>query len=636
MDVELAEVRDFLAAHPPYDALPAEVLADLPRRLTARYFRRGSVIVPLGGENDQVHVLRSGAVDLFDGNGDLVDRSDPGTSFGLSSVLARGPSLYRIVAHEDSLCLLLPAEHFHRLMAQHPGFSEFFLRQQVGRLEAALRGAASSATSGAGSPVMRTPVREIVAREPVTVDPGTTVAEAARLMDASGGISALMVTDATGLVGIVTDRDIRSKVVAAGGDPTGPVAGIMTAGPVTVPAEALAFEALVEMTHHRVHHLPIVDDGAVVGMVTAGDLIRLESSNPVHLVGEVARQTSVEGLREATARAPEAVSAAVAGGATAEEVERVLTALADSVTRRLLEQAEAELGPPPVRYCWVALGSQGRMETGLQSDQDNALIIDDALDDARGEDLDGHLGEDRAAYFAELAERVVAGLEACGYPRCPGDMMATNPRWCVPLRTWRRYVDSWLTSQQPESVLRAQTFFDMRPVHGDRALCDAIQDAVRTGAPGQQRFLLYLAGSAQRFRPPLGFFRDFVLEHSGEHRKTLDIKAGGIAPIVQIARLASLASGQGQHGTRQRLRAAAAAGGISEQSAADLSAAFDFLSLIRVRHQVEQLGRGEQPDNHVPPAMLAPFERRHLKEAFAVVRSAQGELSVRYRTDLVT
>ncbi|MEQ6901364.1 DUF294 nucleotidyltransferase-like domain-containing protein [Nocardioides sp. YIM 152588] len=624
MDVELVEVRDFLAAHPPYDALPAEELDDLPKRLTVRYFRRGAEIVPLGAHNEHLHILRSGAVDIIDGNGDLADRDDPGSSFGLSSVLARGASLYRIVAREDSLCLLLPADHFHRLMAEHPAFAEYFLRQQVGRLEAAMRGG----RSGSGSPVMRTRVREIVARAPVAVDPGTTVADAARLMDAEGGISALLVTDATGLVGIVTDRDIRSKVVAAGWDPTGPVGAIMTAGPLTVPADALAFEALVEMTRLGVHHLPIVDDGTVIGMVTAGDLIRLERANPVHLVGEVSRQTTVEGLRSATARIPRAVADAVAGGATAEEVERVLTAVADAVTRRLLERAEEELGPPPVRYCWVALGSQGRMESGLQSDQDNALILEDTPEEP--------MSDEQAAYFAELADRVVTGLELCGYPRCPGDMMATNPRWRAPLRTWRGYVGSWLTSQEPDAVLRAQTFFDMRAVHGDRALCDAITDRVRAEAPGAQRFLLYLAASAQRFRPPLGFFRDFVLEHSGEHRKTLDIKAGGVAPIVQVARLASLASGQAQVGTRQRLRAAAAAGGISEQSAADLAAAFDFLSLIRIRHQIEQVGRGETPDNHVPPAMLAPFERRHLKEAFAVVRRVQGELSVRYRTDLVT
>lgn len=621
MDVELAEIRDFLAANPPYDQLPANLLNELPKQLTARYFRRGSVIIELGQPNEYVHVLRSGAVDIIDAHGSLADRDDPGSSFGLSSVLTGGPSLYRIVAHEDSLCLLLPASVFHRLAAASEAFSQFFLRQHAGRLKASVQ---AVGVKDSGSAIMRTRVRDIIKRSPITIPPSTTIREAAQVMTDSGGISALLVVVDERLVGILTDRDMRSKVVAAGLSSAEPVTAIMTADPLTIPADRLAFEVMVEMTQYGFHHLPVVEEGQLLGMITSGDLMRLEQANPTYLIGEIQQQTALSAVVATTARLPQVVEAAVVQDATADDIARVVTAVADAVTRKLLNLAEADLGEPPVRYCWVALGSQGRMETGLQSDQDNAIIIDDAVT------------PEQLEYFARLADQVVDGMEACGYDRCPGDMMASNPTWRVPLRTWGQYFARWMNEPEPEAVLNAQTFFDMRPIYGDKNLYERLHSAVLARAPRASRFLAYMARDAQRFEPPLGFFRDFVLEDSGAHRNTLDVKVGGIAPIIQIARIFALSRGQTQLNTIDRLKGAASSGALSAENSADLADAFEFITHVRVRHQVEQISRGEKPDNHVPPAVLSPFERRQLKEAFAVVRRMQGALAFVHRTDMTS
>ena len=215
-------------------------------------------------------------------------------------------------------------------------------------------------------------------------------------------------------------------------------------------------------------------------------------------------------------------------------------------------------------------------------------------------------------------------------------MMATNPAWRVPLRTWGQYFARWMNEPEPDALLHAQTFFDMRPVHGDKTLFARLHASIVGRAPTASRFLGHLAKQAQRFEPPLGFFRDFVLEDSGGHRNTLDIKAGGIAPIIQMARLFALSKGSAQVNTIDRLRAASATHALSPENAADLAEAFEFITTVRLRHQVAQLGRGEKPDNHVPPAMLSSLERRQLKEAFALVRRMQGALAFVHRTDVTS
>ena len=626
MDVELAEVRDFLSQNEPFDALPPAVLDDLPKRLVAKYYRRGTAVVSLGERNRYLYVLRSGAVDIVDAQGALVERTDPGGSFGVSSVLSGDASLYTLRAIEDSLCLLMPSEVFHSLMGTHPAFADFFLRRQAGRLRHAVEAVHHEES---GSAILRTRASDIVKRAPITIEPTRTIREAAQLMT-ERRVSALLVTEPVAgasegrLVGILTDRDLRSKVIAGALPIDDPVSTVMTPDPVTIAPDKLAFEVLVLMARRGWHHLPVVENGRLVGMVTSGDLMRLEQANPSYLVGEVEKQTTLEGLVACSHRIPRVVSHAVAQDATAEDVSRVVTAIIDALTRKLIEFAEADLGAAPVPYCWVALGSQGRLESGLQSDQDNAIIIDDRATD------------EQVAWFAGLASRVVDGLEACGFERCPGDMMASNPQWRVRRATWGSYFAKWMNAPEPDALLNAQTFFDMRPVHGEVRLFETLQGAVVARAPQATRFQAYLAKQAQRFEPPIGFFRDFVLADSGEHANTLDIKAGGIAPIVQIARLLTLSKGGSELNTHGRLKSAAVAGALSEEKAADLADAFEFINYVRLRHQVRQLKDGESPDNHVPPATLSSFERRHLREAFTIIRSMQKALAFVHRTDVTS
>ncbi|MDO5734948.1 MAG: DUF294 nucleotidyltransferase-like domain-containing protein [Propionibacteriaceae bacterium] len=615
MDIELSEIRQFLAQYPPFDELSAQALNELPRQLTARYYKRGSTLVTAGRSNQFMFVLRSGAVDILDPHGALVERSEPGTCFGMSSVIAGGPSTYTMIAREDSLTYLMPAEVFNGLIRAEPPFGHFFMTKQAGRIRSAVEAVHVAESGGA---ILKTRVRDILKRAPIWTAPTSSIRDAAVVMSEER-VSALLVLKDEKLVGIVTDRDLRSKVIAVGRDISEPVSAVMTRNPHTIAAGAHAFEVLLDMTEKNVHHLPVLDDDKVIGLVTAGDLMRLDQANPIYLVGDIAKQTDLEGLQRCAQRLPSIVETYVARDASADDIGRVVTAVGDAFTRKLLNFAEAELGAPPVRYCWVALGSQARLEQGLQSDQDSAVILDDSV------------APEQLPYFAQLTRHVVDGLEACGYQLCPGDMMATNPQWRQPLQTWSRYFSAWMNEPEPDALLNAQTFFDMRPIYGDNSLFTRLQNPVVSRAPQSTRFLTHLAKQCQAWQPPIGFFRDFVLETEGEHKNTLDLKAGGIIAIVQMARLFALSKGLTQVNTRARLESAATVDALSKENADNLADAFELINYVRLRHQVRQLKSGRKPDSHLAPADLTSFEKRHLRDAFGIVRKMQSAVAYLYQ-----
>lgn len=616
MDVELAEVRDFLARCAPFDELPEEVLDRLPARLGQRYHRRGTVILEAGAANDTLHIIRTGAVEVCDPEGALLDARDEGDCFGYSTLTHSGPSRYRMEAAADTLLLEMPREVFDELAAEQPGIRSFF-GERSDRIRQDL---ASVRLAAAGGDPLSTPVGDLLTRDVVTTGPATTILEGARIMTRER-VSALLVVDEDHLVGIFTDRDLRSKVVAVGGDTGASVSTIMTRDPVSVDARTRAFDATLLQIEHGVHHLPVCEDGSPVGMVTSGDLLRLAQADPVYLAARISRAPDVDAVAELSARLLPLVGEFVRRGTSPRDIGRVVTATADAATRRLIALAEAELGPPPVPYCWVGLGSQARGELGVASDQDNALILDDGVGSVAGAD----------DYFAALAERVCTGLDRAGFPLCPGGVMATNPEWRRTCTAWERRVRDWVGAPEADAVLHSQVFFDIRAVHGESGLLDRVHREMLERSRGSQRFLAHLARIACEWQPPLGFFRGLVVARRGEYRNTLDLKAGGIAPVVQIARLHALSAGLPEVSSLSRLDAAATAGVIARADAENLTEAFRFLRGLAYKHHARQIAEGQTLDNNVDPSTLGTKDRHRLRAAFRIIAAAQGALAIKYR-----
>lgn len=297
----------------------------------------------------------------------------------------------------------------------------------------------------------------------------------------------------------------------------------------------------------------------------------------------------------------------------------MLSAITDAITVRLIELAQARLGPPPVPFAWVAAGSQARAEQTARTDQDNCMVLDDAYDEA----LHG-------AYFGELARFVCDGLNACGYVHCPGEMMAMTDTWRQPQRRWLQYFHDWVQRPQPKALMLTCVFFDLRTVYGTGDLLDSLRREVLAHTRGNSIFLAYMTSNALGHTPPLGLFGRMSTSRSGEHRGTIDLKTNGVVPIVDLARVYALAAGVAAVNTHDRLLAMADGGEISAEGSRDLRDALEFLAALRIRHQARQMAAGVKPDNHLRPDSLSSFERAQLKQAFAVVQTLQSVMAQRY------
>lgn len=620
MDVELIEIRDFLGGIAPFSLLPQAELDDLTRSIEIRYARKGSDIMLPGDRAAFLYVVRSGAIETRSPEGELLGRQCEGECFGVRALLKGEIAVNQSRTIEDSLLYQIPAKRFEALRRAYPKVERFFAPSVGGSLAEAARVTGDKTELN----LMTQRIGDMVGRGPVTIGPEATVrAAAARMRD--NRVSCVLITaDGSGsgdLVGIFTDRDIRNRVVAEDLALDTPLHAVMSPRPIAIEASDTAFDALLLMSRHVIRHLPVTRKGALIGCVTTTNLIKVQTASPVYLVGDIHKQADATGLRAVLAHVPDLVHQMAEAGASADSIGRIVSALTDAATVRLLRLAEEALGPPPVPYAWIATGSQGRQEQTARSDQDNGLVLDDTFDP-----------DQHGAYFAALAKRVCDGLATCGYVYCPGEMMAMTDRWRQPLARWKEVFRRWIEEPEPRALMLSSIFFDLRCIHGSRALVDDLQAMILDKTRKNHIFLAYMAGNALTHQPPIGFFRNLVLIRGGENDSTLDMKHTGVVPIIDLARVYALSVGVRAVNTRDRLEEAEAAGAISSSGARNLRDALEFVSLLRLRHQARRIRAGEEADNFLPPQDLSSFERNHLKDAFGVVKTMQAAMANTYQT----
>jgi CBS domain-containing protein len=466
--------------------------------------------------------------------------------------------------------------------------------------------------------LITTPVRSLLKRAPVTLPPQTPIIDAARLMREHRISSVLIVQDGA-LFGLITDRDLRNRVVAAGLDTSRPILEIATLAPLTIDIQQHAFDALLLMARHNIHHMPVLDGQAVAGMISSSDLSERQSNSAVYLAGAIYNQDSVQALVQTSARIKQLQQSLAAAEASAYSTGHIVSAITDALTARLLQLGEMQLGPAPLDYAWVAAGSQGRNEQTAKSDQDNCMVLDD-----------GYEPERHGEYFKQLSRFVCDGLDACGYVHCPGEMMAMTDLWRQPLQQWRQYFYRWIDIPEPEALMLTGVFFDQRFVYGKPELIDGLRAEVVQRSRGNKSFLVNLAGNALQRQPPLNWLGNISLIKGGAHEGCVDLKMQGIVPITDMARFYALAAGSAAVNTRDRLEIAAGSGAVTAQQVRDLIDALEFLSTLRLQHQAQRMSEGHAADNYLRPDALSNLERGHLKNAFAVVKSVQGSLARLY------
>ena len=535
----------------------------------------------------------------------------PGAAFGAGAMNGDALVGWTATALDTAEVALLPASELLPLAAADPRAALFIVAPP-----------ASTSSAPGSDPhlsLMTRPVHSLLKRAPVTLPPTASILDAAQTMR-EHRISSVLLIEQGHLFGLVTDRDLRNRALADGLDPARPVHEIATIAPLTVQRNQPAFEALLLMARHHIHHVPVLDGQQLVGIITATDVTEQHSASAVYLASEVHDQTTLAGLVDTAARVKQVLSNLAAADASAYSTGHIVTAITDAITARLLELAEAELGPPPVDYAWVAAGSQARNEQTAKSDQDNCLVLDDRYDEA----AHGH-------YFKALAQRVNDGLDACGYVYCPGEMMARTDAWRQPQRRWFEYFHGWVQTPDPTALMLTCVFFDLRLVHGRASLLDELRSKVLESTRDRSLFLAHMVGNALKHRPPLTLFGGISTTRHGDLRDAVDLKHHGIVPIVDLARVYALAGGHATVNTHDRLVVAAQSHEISEQSARDLRDALEFLAALRIRHQARQISLGVPVDNFLSLSELSNFEREQLKGAFGVVATLQSLLAQRYR-----
>ncbi len=636
----LEKLKDFIKTVPPFHLLPRNALDELVRTLIIEYFPKGDTILsPKGSPTQFLYIIRSGGVRFLlsekDGKGGdrVYDYRDEGDFFGLISLLSGEPSPFTIVAEEDTLCYLVRKEVFKKLIGEYPdvflyftsgpskGFKQFdtgsLPMDPLVRLE---QGTEQVLFTGRIKDVMHTNV--------LTCPPEETVVGVARRMT-ERGVGSVIVVDEIGVpMGILTDGDLRSKVLASGRLANFPVIDVMNRPVQSVSPESFCFEAILSMITNRIKYLPVMDGMKLVGIISEHDLMVSQGNNPVAVIKGFQQAKSIDEIVAIRKNIDLAMNVILEHGGMARDICELITTLNDHLTRKLIVLAEEAMvregnGRPPLPYAWLALGSEGRREQTLRTDQDNALIFADNSPESE---------EEVRSYFLNLSEKVISGLERCGFPRCKGGVMAVNPRWCQPLHVWKKYFRHWIVDVDypAEEVLATFVFFDCRPIYGQYELVTETAGHISELLNEGNSFAREMAKTAILHKTPLGFFKRLVVEKSGEHKNKLNLKLNGLTPLVDAIRTLSLEQKVFDTNTLDRISALVEKESLTPAEADNLSDAFNVIMLTRVRHHVNVLRRGGIPDNYINPDELSIIQRTMLKEAFKTIDRLQGLLELRY------
>ncbi len=632
-------VCDFLKDIEPFSYLDRAVLLQVAARVEVRYQPPGTVVFRPGEPpRDRFYVVKEGTIELFseDQSGEelLVERCGEGELFGIRPLLADDNYVFVARAAEESLLYAVNSEGFRDLIGNYPRVLQYLLASMAGSTRYARAYRAATAKSTAPAPDEVTPDLQALqfvqqSREPIVCQPEQTIIDAAKAMTEAEVGSIVVVDEAQHPVGIVTDRDLRRSVATALVSRQSPVSAIMSSPVVCIGERATIADVQIAMLRSGYHHLVQTADGtdrsAVTGVISEHDVLLAQGNHPAVLIQEIGRAKSPRYLRELRDRAEAILAGLLDKEVAISYITAVMTQINDAIIRKSMKLALARMqadghGNPPALFDWLALGSQGRGEQLLRTDQDNALIFEDVPEE--------HYNAVKA-YFLQLADYVTEYLNTAGYSYCDGNMMASNPKWCLSVAKWKAQFSRWMHDNTAEHLLNTSIFFDYRGVWGNGSLPDKLTAHIFAEMEGHStRFQASLARAALQNPSPLTFFRNFVVERSGEHKDQFDLKARAMRPLTDAARILILSARKGNiNNTFLRYEALAKLEPQNAQLYQDAAEAYEVLIRLRA---VLGLKRGDS-GRFVAPSELTRVQRLLLRNSFAPVREIQQLLELRFQ-----
>ncbi|MBA4396313.1 MAG: signal transduction protein, partial [Syntrophus sp. (in: bacteria)] len=575
---------------------------------------------------EHLYIIRKGAVERYykeDEHEILREFLSDGDIFGgVSMLLHNGISARMLRTKADTDFYLLPKKYFLDLCARYEAFSDYFTdiygKLMLDKSFAAII-AKGMQRQDEVPQFFNQPVGSVYARDLVFCDTDVTIQDAAVMMSRRRCSSIFIREPGGDFVGIVTDNDLRKKVIGPGYDIRRPVAEIMSSPLGAVPARAPIFEALMSMMQKNLKHLAVTDAGGkVIGAVTIGDLIAAQGQSAFSLIREINTAGDVETLADKHSHLPSLIQNLINSGVKADNVARLVSTISDAILSKLIQFAIDELGPPPAGFVFLILGSEGRSEQTLKTDQDNAILF---------EDQPVEFTESVRGYFLKFGEKVCTWLDQAGYAFCNGDVMAKNPQWCQPLSVWKEYFTKWISTVEPEALLQSSIFFDFRGGYGDMALAAQLRSHLFASIAARPNFFRYLAENSLYSKPPLGFFGNFIVESKGEHRDAFDIKSS-MTTIVNFARAYALYHGIDETNTQERLNRLFLKEVLSWRDYHEIEQSYSFLMQLRFVRQVAAIMReNAKPDNYITPKTLSRMEQTMLREIFKSIEKFQAKMS---------
>ena len=617
----------FLSNIEPFSFLPKKEIQHIADLIQVELYDKKKILFRQGMSRlEKIYILKEGTAERFYEDIDkkiVTDALHKGEVFGGISIILNESVVIRSLEIQDNTSFYtFPKNVFISLCDKYEDFkyhfTDIFGKRMLDKTYLNLI-AKKRSDKEQSIQFFSNSISSVIRQNILFCDVNNSIKDAAILMK-QHRCGSILIKQEGRFIGITTDQDFRNKVVAADLNISNPISDIMSYPLISIPEHSSVFEAFIKIMKTGVKHLAVINnENDAIGVISNSDLINAQGKLPFLFIKEINEAVSYEEISKKQKLLPQSIYTLINEGAKAQNINNFVTAITDAILEKLIKFAIDEIGQPPVKFAFMVMGSEGRKEQTLKTDQDNAIIFEDVNEEKM---------ESVNAYFLKLGEYVCNMLDETGYDFCKGDIMAKNPKWCQPISIWKKYFKEWIYKASPEALLQTSIFFDFRFGYGDISLVSELREYLFDFLDNRKGFFSNLAENTSYFRLPIGFFGNFIVESKGKFKNTFDIK-GAMMLVVDFARIYALQNKISATNTMERLEMLYKKNVISESDYNEISHSYSYMMNLRFTNQIHAIiNEGGEPNNNINPKKLSKIEQQTLKEIFKKTEKTRAKLQL--------